>query len=714
MRIMKKNYLLTMFIVLTSLGAFAQLGTTTFNTATDVGSSYTSGTWLDGSNLGTGFGTWSLTNSGTSGRYIGGTGQGADSFGVYSEGSGNFSAAERNLSSDLKMGETFSVNVGHTATINGEVFVQFLDDGVAVFILKFVGGDDRWRMNDGGSDFDSGQLYSANSSLAFTFTYNEDGTYSYTFGSGSGNNIAAANTISGINSVKFQSTNQGSSQNFGINNLSIDSKYTIANNSTVASDATITVPYLDVQSGSTVNIGTTSGTTVSGNLNVDGALNIASGSSLMVSGTSAGNVTYNRNLSFSSGDLEGWHLVGSPVVGQAFNDGYVTANSIASGTGTNRGIATYNNGVATGNWDYFTATGSGTFGTASGYSVKTSVTTDVSFTGTINTDAVVKAITIGAGTADNLLSNPFTSFINSATFLTTNTAKLVSETIYVWNPSSKNYDAKVSGDAFKLAPGQGFFVTCGTAGDVTFNEAIQSHESDTFLKSSSKPEILLNITDGDLNRYAKIYYNDIATTSFDNGYDGETFSGVANKFDVFTQLLTNNQGKNYQVQALPSSDLETMVVPVGVKAAINTEITFSVEALNLPSGIKVYLEDRTANTITRLDEANSEYKITLDEALNGAGRFYLHTAQKALSIDTNATLENVSVYKTNASTLRVVGLQQGNASVKLFNMLGKQVMSSSFTTSGAQNITLPQLAKGVYIVQLTTETGKLNKKIVLE
>ena len=47
-------------------------------------------------------------------------------------------------------------------------------------------------------------------------------------------------------------------------------------------------------------------------------------------------------------------------------------------------------------------------------------------------------------------------------------------------------------------------------------------------------------------------------------------------------------------------------------------------------------------------------------------------------------------------------------------MLGKQVMSSSFTTSGAQNISLPQLAKGVYIVQLTTETGKLNKKIVLE
>ena len=108
---------------------------------------------------------------------------------------------------------------------------------------------------------------------------------------------------------------------------------------------------------------------------------------------------------------------------------------------------------------------------------------------------------------------------------------------------------RLFGVVFKVAPGQAFFVSCGTAGDVTFAEATQSHEApDTFLKTSSNPEIQLNITDGDLNRYAKIYYYDNATTGFDNGYDGETFSGVANNFDIFTQLLTDNQGINYQIQ----------------------------------------------------------------------------------------------------------------------------------------------------------------------
>jgi len=31
-----------------------------------------------------------------------------------------------------------------------------------------------------------------------------------------------------------------------------------------------------------------------------------------------------------------------------------------------------------------------------------------------------------------------------------------------------------------------------------------------------------------------------------------------------------------------------------------------------------------------------------------------------------------------------------------------------------QEIALPKLAKGIYVVQLTTEAGKLNKKIILE
>ena len=76
--------------------------------------------------------------------------------------------------------------------------------------------------------------------------------------------------------------------------------------------------------------------------------------------------------------------------------------------------------------------------------------------------------------------------------------------------------------------------------------------------------------------------------------------------------------------------------------------------------------------------------------------------------------KNISVYKSNATTLKLVGLANGASKIKLFNILGKQVLNTSFIANGVKEITLPKLATGVYIVQLETETSKLNKKIVIE
>jgi len=712
---MKKNYLsktlsvlfLSLFLSVTS---HAQLGTTTFNTATDKSVNY-GGTWTDGSNLGTGFGSWVLTKSATnSGFYIGGTGQGDPSFGLYSENSGNFAAAQRNFLSNLKKGEKISVNVGHTVTINGEIFLQLLDDGVPVYTLKFVGGASNWQINDGGADFTISQPYAANTSLAFTFTYNENGTYSYTFGAASGNDFTPNNAISGINGIKFQSTNQGGDQNFGFNNLSIDSKYTITNNSTVASDANITIPYLEVQAGSTVNIGTNSNTTISGDLTVNGNLNINSGSSLIVNGTSTGNVTYNRNLPTSN-----WYLISSPVSGQAYNDAYVTDNGIASSNDnpTNRGIATYT--TASNDWLYLQGGGSGTFNNGQGYSVKRTATGNVSFTGTINTaDVSVAVVATDGGEINkgfNLIGNPFTSHLQSNLFLADNTANLVSQTIWVWNGSA--YETRVTAQNFVLAPAQGFFIRSSNGTNLNIAESYQSSTGGTFLKSSNT-EVKLMMNDGTFDRFAKMYYLDNVTKGFDNGFDGETFGGIENSVDVFTNLLENNEGKKYQIQSLQLAEMETMVIPVGIKAASGKEITFTAEALNLPNDLKVFLEDRVTNTVTRLDEANTSYKITLSEAVNETGRFYLHTKASSVLSTADITLENISVFSTNNGTLRIVGLPSGKSNLKLYNILGKQVMQTTFTSSGAQEISLPKLATGVYFVQLESEAGKLNKKIVLE
>lgn len=181
---------------------------------------YPGGTWTDGSNGGTGFAAWDLTVTGDGGQYIGSTGQGNPAFGIYSN-SGTSLAKRPFTGGALTAGQTFQVDLGNTATINGEIGLNLLSGSIARFTLKFVPGQSNWQLNDGGSDFSAGQAYAANTSLAFSFTYLGSKDYSYTFGSGSGTGFTATADITAIDGVQFYSNGQGDLQNFGFNNLAV-------------------------------------------------------------------------------------------------------------------------------------------------------------------------------------------------------------------------------------------------------------------------------------------------------------------------------------------------------------------------------------------------------------------------------------------------------------------------------------------------------------
>jgi predicted outer membrane repeat protein len=465
-------------------------------------------------------------------------------------------------------------------------------------------------------------------------------------------------------------------------------------------------------------------------IKVTGRLDIKTNRVLIVNGTSnvTGTVRYSRVLTSDADSTKAWHLVSSPLSGEVFDATYLTVNDIASGTNTggniNMGIATYNPGqTGAAAWSYYnTGTNSNiTANSSQGYSMKITpdgVTTGgefvdniVTFEGDFNTNnAGVTTSSLPLGF--NLLGNPYTSFVNSATFLAAN-SNIDQTQIWVWNQATGMYEVKIAGASFVLAPAQGFFANVTTAGTLNFAEANQATTGDSFQKSS-RTELKLVMTDGTSSRFAQIYFLDNATKGFDFGWEGETFGGIANSLDVFTNLVAENQGKKYQVQSLPISEMETMIVPLGIKATAGKEITFTAEAMNLPTDVKVYLEDRTTNTITRLDEANTSYKVTLNDALNGIGRFYLHTKSSNVLSTNDVVLQNISVHASNNATLRVVGLPSGSSNLKVYNILGKQVLQSTFTSTGIKEISLPKLATGVYLIQLETEAGKLNKKIILE
>ena len=440
---------------------------------------------------------------------------------------------------------------------------------------------------------------------------------------------------------------------------------------------------------------------------ITGNVTIIDGGSLIATqGSVQGTVTYSRNVPTTN-----WYLISSPVLDQDKDD-FVAASNLATGSGNNLGFADYDNSSA--NWSYYQdgVSGTGYFVSGEGHAVKLNSQGKVVFSGNFNAaDASIAVLTTGTNNF-NLIGNPYLASVSVLEMLEeTNNASLLSEqTVWLWDQSVEAYVTKNLVADLEVAPGQGFFVSVKTAGNFTLTKSMQSHAADTFQRTTNRPEINITMTNGTDTRHTDIFYIDGTTTGFDNGYDSSIFEGLSSEFSLYTRAVANENGRNLAIQSLPQEAYESMVIPVGVKAAPESTLAFSASSQNLPADTFVYLEDREANSFTRID--NNTHNVSLSSTLDGVGRFYMHTISSSLGND-NITLSGVKIFSLDNRTLRVLGVEQ-QAKLKLYSILGTQVLKTNFIGTGANNLALPYLKTGIYILELDTNKGILNKKIIIE
>jgi len=569
--------------------------------------------------------------------------------------------------------------------------------------------------------------------LSFLVADDEDVNYSWTHDTSNGENILPISeetfTINTTNWTGGSSSVWNLAGNWSNGIPTTSSLVTIPDVTTspiISSGTEAQVGNLTIDASEILTINAANSLTINGTLTVTGDLVNNSGSSIMVNGTATGNLTYKRTLTTN------WHLLSSPVGSQDINTFTVTdvaTNAIAT-SGTNYGVAPYdNNGTA---WSYFTTgtiAGAGNFTEGKGYSALRTSSGDVTFTGTFPTSDVSIAITDGTSNEWNLIGNPYPSYIpaNSGAdatnnFITINTADLNAsyQAVYFWDGSSYTPINHASGSRF-IAPGQGFFVNSIASGaTVDFTEEMQSHQStDVFSKTTASwTAITFKMTDGSSNKTTDIKYIPGTTAGLDLGYDAGMFTGVSNSFSIYTHLVANSNGTNFALQALPDSEFETTTIPIGFNAISGKEITFSINHQNLPSGLMVFLEDKVARKIVRIDEVNSNYKIILNSDNSGIGRFYLRTSTTDLTktLNTNTfNLNNVRIYLSSKRNLQITGVDSEYTNIKLYNILGKRILNRNMPTDTVLNLTLPtSIKKGIYIVKLETEKGNINKKILIK
>jgi hypothetical protein len=253
-----------------------------------------------------------------------------------------------------------------------------------------------------------------------------------------------------------------------------------------------------------------------------------------------------------------------------------------------------------------------------------------------------------------------------------------------------------------LAPTQAFFVQSnGTAGALVITKSSQATNVDTFQRQETDEtfRIDLNLTDGTTIREAFLSYREGSTTGFDNGYDAPIFAGVSNSFTIYTHAVANGEGRDLEIQSLPNDNCENMIVPIGINAVSGSEITITPNITYLPTGLKVYIEDIEDKSFTLLENSSS-FTATISIDMKGIGRFYIHTTSNVLGTDDTLLNNNLSVYISTKTNIRVVGAQKGVANIQRFDILGKEVLNTSFEGNNINDITLPDLKYGIYIVNL--------------
>jgi len=284
--------------------------------------------------------------------------------------------------------------------------------------------------------------------------------------------------------------------------------------------------------------------------------------------------------------------------------------------------------------------------------------------------------------------------------------------------------------------GQAFFVV-GDAidgGQIQFNngQRVFEKESDglsVFMKSSNTKVKTENSRRIDLRPKFRIGFDapkishrqllftidERATPAVDWGFDAEIYEVFAD--DMYWML--NN--KKYVIQATNSLGLNSEV-PLGIQLSKSGMVTVKIDALeNVADDTSVYLKDKVTGESFNMREKPVQLNLTAGKY---ADRFVLvFKTQKLVAEDVTAEvlipaiaqpiIEGIHVFMNNA--LGELQIKNNSTeeitSVALVNTLGQTIKTWN-SNFNIRTISLPiSTATGVYLVQITTKTGKTVKKI---
>jgi hypothetical protein len=497
---------------------------------------------------------------------------------------------------------------------------------------------------------------------------------------------------------------------------------------------------ITVDNGGNLTLERTSSLTVSGNFTNNGSVTLNSDadefSSVIVNGTSSGNITYNRYVNtVGSGE---WDLVASPV-GSLSISSFVSTNSSPL---ANNGSGTYALGYydnSDDSWtNYTTSTtgGAGNFTLGKGYQMASASGSTLAFTGTVATSAQTQSVINNHGNGSggrrwNLVANPFPSYINlndnndaTNNFLSVNSSKIDGDylAVYGWDADGSGYSIyNHAGDSpgDYIAPGQAFFIAAASSSsdNISFTTAMRTTSGgDDFatqrLAQSTWSRFYLRLYEDDnFTSETKFYFDEGLSLGLDPGYDA---GALDQSDDMMSRLTEEDQGVGMAINAMGISALgEETVIPLVLNRDAGVEFSISFEDSTITEDVGVYLEDTLLETIT--DLRSEDFTLIPESDLSDMGRFYLRIGNTSLG-GNDLDESYISIYKSVSDDfVTIEGLSNvEKANVQLFNIIGQEVLSTALNSNqSTQRVSTSGLTTGVYVIRLQADSSVIAKKIII-
>lgn len=497
---------------------------------------------------------------------------------------------------------------------------------------------------------------------------------------------------------------------------------------------TIYAQNLIVDSGGSLTIAKNSDLTISGNFTNNGTVVLNSDAdefaSIIVGGTSSGDIIYNRYVNTQGTDE--WDLIGAPVDGLSISSFVTTNSSPLATSGSTYAVGVYDNSDSS--WTNYTSStvgAAGNFDIGKGYQMATSSGATMAFTGTIATTDQTQSIVNNAGSGGrrwNLVANPYPSYLNANTnahasnnFISINSGVIDSNYLALYG-----YDADGSGytiynnttSATYIAPGQAFFVAAASssAADLSFTEAMQTTTGgDDFvagrLANNTSSEFYLNLyEDEDFIADTKFYFDSNLTLGLDPGYDA---GALSQSMAIASRLVEDDQGTAMGINAMNVDSFEETTIPLVVNRVAGVTFRISLEDVTIPQGTEVYLEDTQESTFT--DLRAGDFTLTPESDLIDMGRFYLRIGNTNLG-GNDLDESYISIYKAVSDDfVTIEGLSNvEKANVQLFNIIGQEVLNTTLNSNqSTQTLSTSGLTTGVYVVRLQADSSVISKKVII-